>query len=125
MLFVVLLFASVAFVVAQQNAQPNSSSSSSQTDPRPSTVKGCLAGADGNFTLASQSGTTFQLVGDAAQLSKLAGMEVSVTGMKGSASDISTGQSGYTGLSTSNPTAGTAPMIRVKHAKKIADTCAK
>jgi hypothetical protein len=114
------MLVSVCVIIAQPS-QPGSA----QTDPKPTTVQGCLKGADGSFVLTSDSGTTYELVGDSHQLSRLAGMEVSVTGNHGSASDISTGESGHTGLATSNPTAGTAPTIQVMHAKKISSNCTK
>lgn len=103
--------------------QPHSNNSSG--DSSQSTVRGCLKGAPGAFTLVGDNGTTYELVGDSQQLSKLAGNEVSVTGSKGSGTDMSTGMSGHTGEATSNPSAGTAPMIKVKKAVKVADQCAK
>lgn len=118
-LLVALLFALISWV----SAQP--AHASSQAGARQAVTQGCLAGGVGSFTLTSKSGTTYELVGDASQLSKLNGEEVSITGSKGSASDISTGLSGYTGLSTSNPSAGSAPEIRVSQVKKISGTCAK
>jgi hypothetical protein len=92
-------------------------------DANQSTVRGCLSGAPDAFILASDSRTTYELVGDSTQLSRLVGKEVEVTGNEGSASGISTGVYGYTGLATSNPTAGTAPTIRVTAANKISDDC--
>jgi Protein of unknown function (DUF5818) len=52
-------------------------------DSSQSSVQGCLQGGPGAFTLAADNGTTYELVGDSKQLSKLSGMEVTVTGMKG------------------------------------------
>jgi hypothetical protein len=44
------------------------------------TVEGCLSGADGNFTLTNQSGTSYQLTGDTARLSGHVGHTIRVTG---------------------------------------------
>jgi hypothetical protein len=118
-LIVTFLLSSFALLWAQQPSR------SSSGDPSQSTVHGCLKGGPGAFTLAAHNGTTYELVGDSQQLSKLSGKEVSVSGMKGSASGISAGMSGHTGEATSNPTAGTAPTIRVSSAVKLADQCAK
>ncbi len=87
------------------------------------TYRGCLDGADGNYMLKATNGMTYELTGDRTGLSKLAGKEVSLTGMEGSASGVSTGVYGHTGEATSNPTAGTAPTIHVKQVMKVADSC--
>jgi hypothetical protein len=120
-LLVAFLFAAISWL----SAQPAAHSNPSQNDPGPAITRGCLRGGLDSFTLTSKSGTTYELVGDTSQLSKLSGDEVSITGRKGSASDVSTGLSGYTGLATSNPTEGSAPMIRVTQVQKISDTCVK
>lgn len=88
-------------------------------------VQGCLSGDGDSFTLKTTSGKTYMLVGDFKELNKLTGKEISVSGEKGSATDISDDMSGRTGEATSNPTAGTAPTIRVIHATKVADQCMK
>jgi hypothetical protein len=118
-----LLTASLFVSFSLLSAQPNPRSGQSSHDANQSTVRGCLAGAPGAFTLKSDSGTTYEIVGDSAQLSKLAGKEVSVTGSKGSATDISNGESGHTGMGTTQPSAGTAPTIRVTTAAEISDHC--
>jgi hypothetical protein len=119
LLITAFLFISFSRLLAQQDA----GSDKSFPDANQSTVHGCLNGAPSAFTLASDSGTTYELVGDSTQLSQLVGKEVDITGSKGSASGISTGVTGYTGLATSNPTAGTAPTIRVTTAKETSDHC--
>lgn len=94
-------------------------------DPGRANVQGCLSGMADSFTLTTKSGKTYMLVGDSKLLNNLAGREVRITGEKGSATDISDGMSGRTGEGTSNPTAGTAPTIKVTRATKVADQCAK
>jgi hypothetical protein len=116
-----LIISSLLVSCSLLSAQQNDRSEKSSGDPGQTTVRGCLSPSA--LALTSDSGTTYELVGDSSQLGKLAGKEVSVTGAKGSASAISTGTPGGTGLSTSNPTAGTAPTIRVTAAKKISDHC--
>lgn len=102
-----------------QGTSANSSAGSSH-----STFQGCLRGAAGSFELIT-SKKTYELVGNESELSKLAGREVSITGDKGSASGESTDVSGHTGDATSNPTAGTAPTIRVTSVTQISEHCGK
>ncbi len=102
-------------------AQPPNSSAKAKDQ----SYRGCLKGAPGAFRLTSDSGGTYELVGDSKQLAKLSGDEVMVKGSEGSASAIDTGAPGNSGLATSNPTAGTAPTIRVNSVIKTADQCSK
>ena len=47
---------------------------------RPNTFHGCLLGSAGNFTLTDNSGTTYQIQGDASRLREHVGYEVQITG---------------------------------------------
>ncbi len=115
-----LIAASLLLSTSQLLAQQNDNKDKS--NGRQFVTQGCLLGAPGALRLKT-SGTTYEIVGDTAQMSDMVGKEVKVTGQEGSASDISTGLSGHTGLGTSNPTAGTAPTIKVKTAQVLSSDC--
>lgn len=117
-LTIALLLASFTMLYAQDN------SGGSGHNSRNSSVRGCLGGAAGNYTLTSGD-TTYELVGNEELLSKLTGKEVKITFPKGSATDIPPGTAGQSGETTSNPIAGTAPTIKVMMATVISDHCGK
>src|SRR5215469_13703325 len=58
---------------SSSNAQSSTGDTSGQT-----TVEGCLSGSNGNYTLTSSSGTTYQLAGDTSQLSDHVGHEMQI-----------------------------------------------
>ena len=120
-LFLVAAFLLVSFGMLL--AQPLSNSNAPHNRESESSFRGCLHEGHSSFTLISDSGRIYELVGDAAQLSKLAGNEVMISGQEGSASDIDTDTPPHSGLSTSNPTAGTAPTIKVMNVTKVSDHC--
>ena len=90
---------------------------------RQSTTRGCMKKATKGFTLTTSSGKTYELRNEFKQLRQFAGTEVEVIGLRGTATDFSTGVSGTSGLSTTNPSAGIAPTIRVSSVKKVSDQC--
>ena len=102
------LLCSAAWLQAQdqnsQNPPDSSAPAASQTS-----VKGCLQGSDGNFTLTSDSGTTYSLQGDTSKLSDHVGHEVRITGTTANASS-----------SNSN---GSQPTLTVEKFKHISKTC--
>lgn len=125
------------WVVAQtypNSSSSQSSSSSGQTSPssqtssqssgagNETTVRGCLSGSSGNYTLTSDSGTTYQITGDTSKLSDHVGHEVEI---KGTTSPSSSSSSGGAASSTGSTSAGggsqqTLSMTSMKH---IASTC--
>jgi hypothetical protein len=85
--------------------QPSASDSDNNTPANSGsqvTVKGCLGGSAGNFTLLGSDGMTYQLQGDDNQLKEHVGHTVSVTGIVG------TGNSTTTNSNETNPS-GTSP----------------
>jgi hypothetical protein len=70
-----LMFAAAAF--AQQN-NPNNSNPDVSRVPRE--IQGCLNGANGNFTLETETGVVYQAKGDNSVLSPHAGQQVDVVG---------------------------------------------
>jgi Protein of unknown function (DUF5818) len=88
LLLIAALLISVSLLSAQQKGQCDNSGKGNS-----STVHGCVRRAPGAFTLATASGTTYEITGDSSQLNKMAGKQVQVTGEKSSSTDISTGES--------------------------------
>jgi hypothetical protein len=109
------LLVSAAWLQAQSqtgSSQTGSAASSSQT-----TVRGCLQGSDGNYTLTDKNGTTYQLQGDTSKLSAHIGHEMQMTGSTTSASTS-------TSPTTGTPTSATQqPTLTVQSFKHISKTC--
>jgi len=84
-------------------------SSGSQT-----TIEGCLAGADGKYTLTDGQGKAYNLTGDTSKLAEHVGHEVKVTGMPSTGTDAgaSTGMSDSGGMS-----------LQVSSVKHVSKTC--
>src|SRR5260221_4600728 len=88
-LLAVLLLATVWGVAQDYPSQTNSTPTSQATPVNAGgeeSVQGCLSGADGDYTLMVQNGTSFKLTGDTAKLAEHIGHEIKVTGTLGSAS---------------------------------------
>jgi hypothetical protein len=115
-----LLLFGVAF--GQQQPDTNSASNSQATQAK---VTGCLKTSANGFTLDSDSGTTYQLAGNTAELQKLSGTQVTVTGTGGTSSADSRGSEERKGNAASNSATGTAPVIQVSNVIKVSDNCMK
>jgi hypothetical protein len=100
-----------------QNQYPQTGSSKTGTAGQ-TTIQGCLQESNGSYTLASDSGMTYQLQGASSTLSKHVGHEVRITGSTSSAGSSS---------SATNPTAGTSgrseETLNVDNLKHISKTC--
>lgn len=106
-----------SFGWAQQSDQSVGSSSQAQV----STVRGCLGGTDGGYTLTQdQSGTRFRLVGNDDQLKSHMGQEVLVTGQLPNAAPApsAAGENSSSGSSTSGN------VIQVSDVRVVSKTCA-
>ena len=102
-----------------QSSQSGQSSTQSQANSNQTSVRGCLSGSSGSYTLAADSGTTYQLSGDTSKLTKHVGHEVEITGTT-STSSASSG----TGSTASNSSAGSSqPTLDVSSVKHISETC--
>lgn len=111
-----ILLLTTAWAVAQYGSQ---SSSTSGSDMSKTTIEGCLAGSDGNYTLTDKSGTTYQLAGDTAKLQNHVGHTIQVTGTSASNDGSMTGkQSG----SMSAPS-DAQPTFNVTSFKHVSATC--
>jgi len=118
---VYLALALVATLFGMLLAQESSSGQSADQNNQ-STVRGCLQANGGRFFLTADTGTTYHLAGAAAELHKLAGKEVQVTGTPG-APNVATGQSAGAARA-SGDTSATAPLtMQATNVKKVGDRC--
>lgn len=111
------LLCSVAWLQAQETSQQASPSAAGQTGAKSgqTSVKGCLQGSNGNFTITDSAGTSYQLQGDASTLAKHVGHEVEVTG--------STSGSGSASAASGGTSAGSQQTLSVDKVKHISDSC--
>ena len=108
------LLVSTAWVAAQSQYPQTGTSQTGTTASEQTTVKGCLQGSDGNYTIMADNGTTYQLQGDTSKLSAHIGHEVQVTGSTMSAS----GSSSSTGTQSSATQQPTLTLQSLKHISK-------
>ena len=98
--------------------QTDQSATSSQTSPSSDdmvTVKGCVSGSAGSYTLTDDSGKTWQLGGDTSKLSDHVGHTVQIKGT------TSGGSSGAAGGSMSGSSGG--QTLNVSSIKHVSSTC--
>src|SRR5215471_10521404 len=107
-----VLLASSAWLHAQTYPQAVPTQSASDSAGH-MTVEGCLAGADGSYTLTATDGTIYQLTGNTAELKDHVGHEVQITGKTSGSSAASTASAGTAQQAT----------LDVKSMKHIAKTC--
>lgn len=114
---VVLL--SLPFVWAQQSDQTGDSTA------RVGTVRGCLGGSGGNYTLTQDtSGTMFRVVGNEDQLKSHIGQEVLVTGqLSDGGSAASSGDQASTTSANSAASSTSGNMVQVSDIKMVSKTC--
>jgi hypothetical protein len=108
------LLLSTAWLAAQNQypqTRPSQPGTAGQT-----TIQGCLQESNGNYTLTSDSGMTYQLQGASSTLSKHVGHEVRVTG---SASTAGSSSSESTGASSEK----SQETLSVDSLKHISKTC--
>lgn len=115
-----LLLASVGMLLGQAQTGSQGAAPGGESETR-----GCLQASKSGLILKADDGTSYQLQGSRAQLSKLVGKQVLIRGRKGSATDVSAGLPANSGETTSNPTAGAAPTIQVSTATQLTDRCPK
>jgi len=119
----VLLALSIAW--AQQ--QPTTSDSDNNTPAKSGsqvTVRGCLGGSPGDFTLLGSDGTTYKLNGNDDQLKDHVGHTVAVTGTVGTGNTTTTNatESSPNGASPSETT-GEQRTLSVSSLKHISASC--
>jgi hypothetical protein len=116
-LFTVLGLLCASFGWAQQQADQSSASS-----VQVGTVRGCLSGSDGNYTLAQDSsGKMFRLVGNDDQLKGRIGQEVLVTGQLTAGASAADQSDGSAKSSAGSSASGN--MVQVSDVKMVSQTC--
>lgn len=100
----------------QMSGSASSGQMSGHSTAGQKSIEGCLSGSDGNYTLTSKNGTSYQLTGDTSKLAEHVGHEVKVMGTMSGAS---------AGTETAGGTAGSAgsQTIEVTSVKHISKTC--
>lgn len=94
-----------------QSSDQSMSQSSGQSMSNSTTVRGCLQGTNGSYTLTDEKGMTYQLSGDTSKLAEHVGHEVQITGTTSAASQ------------TGSSSMGSQQTLEVKHMKHISKTC--
>lgn len=118
-----ILLLCTTWMVAQTYPNQNPNQSSPQTSSQASSdnqtsVQGCLGGSNGNYTLTSDSGTTYQLSGDTSKLSDHVGHKVEI---QGTTAPSSAGSS--TPGAPSSGGANAQPTLNVTSFKHISSSC--
>jgi hypothetical protein len=124
-LLLLILLLAATWMVAQQSypegntaEQEQNSATQSNSSPSGESIRGCLSGSSGSYTLTSDDGKTYQLQGDESQFSEYVGHEVSVIGSP-SGSGASASASGGAGANT-----GSAQnLLQVTDVKDISNSC--
>jgi hypothetical protein len=88
--------------------------SAGQASGTQKTVTGCLSQANGQYTLTSSKGMTYQLTGDSSVLANHVGHEIKVTGTESGAG---------ASANASGQTSANGPTIEVSSVKHISKTC--
>jgi hypothetical protein len=117
------LLCATAVLQAQNSSQQDPATGSAQTGSSTQmsgsnqtgaagqvSVQGCLQGSNGSYTITDNNGTTYQLQGDNAKLSKHVGHQVEITGSTSGSSASSTG-----GTSAGTGSQQTLTVSKVKH----------
>ena len=105
------------------NQAPGSMANDQATSAQ-ATMEGCLSqSSDGTFTLSDNSGTSYQLRGEASQLSDNVGKEVRINGtILNSSASTAAGAMSSRNPETPTPGASSKQFV-VSRVEKIADTC--
>ena len=111
-----LLLLGTCWAAAQDSNQPARPTSEGAQH----TVKGCLSGSDGAYTLTDKTGQNYQLTGDTAKLGDHVGHEIRVMGTVTSASVPPGGESPHGAM---GPTSTAQQTIQVASFKHVSKTC--
>ncbi len=115
LMLAVALLVSTAWLTAQaQDPQTGSKHAGNTTS-----VRGCLQGSDGTYTLTSDSGTRYQLQGDTSKLSKHVGHEVEITGSRAA------NTTSNSAMSPTGENGESQRTLMVDSLKHISTTCSK
>jgi hypothetical protein len=124
----------VSGLLAAQQAAPNTPANSSPTSQQENSspqngqksIRGCLSGSPGNFTLTEDAtGTVYALAGAADTLGSNIGHEVEIAGQPTTGGNAATHSSGGTANPSRNAGVGSAPIntYQVTQVTVISDHC--
>jgi Protein of unknown function (DUF5818) len=121
----------LALGIAWAQQPPSTSDSNDSNSNTPSnagseiTVRGCLGGSSGNFTLLGSDGTTYQLQGNDDQLKRQVGHTVAVTGTVGTGNSTSSSaaQTNPSGGASAEGTTGEQRTLTVSSLQHISSSC--
>ena len=115
LLLALSLLASAAWLSAQSQYPQTESNQTGTAASAQTTVRGCLQGSGGNYSLMTDNGTTYRLEGDTSKLSAHVGHEVQVTG-----SSMSESASNNPAGTAAGAQEATLTIVSFKH---VAKTC--
>jgi Protein of unknown function (DUF5818) len=122
LLFVLLLGSCWTMAQTYPSQSPSTGSSTSTTQSGSQTsshsVVGCLSGSDGNYTLSTKDGKSYNLTGDTSILAEHIGHTVRVTGVVSSSATVT--QSGQK-VNANNQSGQSIQVSGVKHLSKTCD----
>jgi hypothetical protein len=120
------LLCATAMLQAQNSSQQDPATGGAQTDSSSQmsgsnqtgaagqvSVQGCLQGSNGSYTITDANGTTYQVQGDNAKLSKHVGHQVEITGST----------SGSSASSAGGASAGSQQTLTVTKVKHLSGSC--
>ncbi len=117
-----LLFAAVLMATSMALAQIGNGTSASAQDQNPevnsssanmrTTIRGCLSGSAGNYTLTDQNGMQYQVTGDDQTLRSMVGREVEISGLEN-----------QNGAPASQATATSPNGVQASQVRAIASSC--
>jgi hypothetical protein len=110
---VLFLVVVTSAVWLQAQAYPQTSPTQA---PGSKTVRGCLQGSDGNYTLTADNGTVYQLTGNSRELKDHVGHQMEITGMASASNAASPS-------SASGAAAPQQATLEVKSMKHVAAAC--
>jgi hypothetical protein len=100
-------------------AQTTQSSAHTSQSPQTS-IRGCLKGSNGNYTLTDKSGTTYLLTGNTASLQDHAGQKMALTGTV----ELKPAGTRASNETSSNPSEPTSPKtFNVSSSKSLDAVC--
>ena len=95
----------LAFLCAPWICAQTAQSSAHTSESPQTSVKGCLKGSNGNYTLTDKSGTTYLLTGNTASLQDHVGQKMALTGTV----EVKPAGTRASNETSSNPSEPTAP----------------
>jgi hypothetical protein len=128
-----LLCAASGLVVAQDTAPSTPSNSSPTVQPESSSprdgaksVRGCLSGSSGNFTLTeNQTGTVYALTGSPDMLSSHVGHEIEIMGQPATGGSSASHSSGGAANANRGAAVNSPPIntYQISSVKELSDHC--